>query len=157
MSFIEEHFDAEVTIVGGIIAAIWGLIRLVDTKDKTHLKEWLERLEESITEIKSDLKEINENLVCREDLEKVDAQITELQKAVNLARERAVSVERINQLSGNFEGVKESIQKIRHGLIASLEKEKNAERRIDSLEKQLAEKVDTKMCGLRHNIERNQK
>ena len=148
MSFIEEHFDTEVTIVGGIISAIWGLVRLIDSKDKAHLRESLERIENNVNQIRKELKEITENLVCPEQITKLDDEISEMQKEFNLMREKSVSAERMAKMDEEFQGLRSMIQKTREEAIRIAERERRAAESIDRIEKKVDSKVDDKACNL---------
>jgi predicted nucleic acid-binding Zn-ribbon protein len=152
MGFIEEHFDAEVAVVMGIGGVIWGLLRFIDNQHKEHLKQWLERIEKNVNEIRSELKEITENLVCPEQIAKMDDEISALQKEINLAREKSVSVERIAKMDVEFQGLRSAIQKTREAMIQAATKEKEDLRRTEEslvrIEKKIDSKVDEKTCHL---------
>jgi hypothetical protein len=148
--FIEEHFDAEIGVLMAVVGAFWGLLRHNDTQSKEHLKQWLERLEKNIDEMRVELKEIGENIVPPEQIAKMDDEISELQKEINLAREKSVSAERMAKMDLEFQGLRTMIQKTREAVIQSATKEKEDLRRTEEsiarLEKKIDAKVDERMC-----------
>jgi hypothetical protein len=155
MSFIEEHFDAEVAVVLAVAGAFWGLIRHNDSRDKEHLKDWLKRIESDMSELASDVKRISNNVVSIDAIKKLDDDIDALQKELNLAREKMVSSERIMQLSTEFEGLRSIIQKTREQMLQVATKEKSDTEKINEsiarLDKAVEQKTDKSNCQLMHS------
>lgn len=157
MSFIEEHFDAEVAILLGIGSVIWGLLRFIDSQQKEHLKQWLERIEKNVNEMRLELKDIAENLVCPEQIAKMDDEISALQKEINLVREKSISVERIAKMDSEFQGLRTAIQKTREAMIQAATKEKEDLRRTEESLVRIEKKVDSKMDEKTCNFIRDKK
>jgi hypothetical protein len=152
MSFIEEHFDTEVAFLITVFGAFWGLLRHNDTQHKEHLKDWLERLEKNMVEIRDEMKEISENLVLPAHILKMDSEIESLQKEIILAREKTVSIERIKRMDLDFQSLREMIQKIKEIVLQLVTKEKedlrHTEESLMRLEKKIDSKLDERTCNV---------
>lgn len=152
MSFIEEHFDAEIAVLLAVCGGFWGLLKHNDSQEKEHLKQWLTRLESSIVEMRIELREIIENSVSEERISKMDDEIAAMQKEIGSAREKAVSIERITKLDLDFQVLRDAIQKIREAIIRSATKEKEDLRRTEEsiirLEKKIDLKLDERTCNM---------
>ncbi|MGB4498360.1 MAG: hypothetical protein WBI40_06655 [Methylococcaceae bacterium] len=147
-SFIEEHFDAEVGVIMAVVSAFWGLLRHNDSQHKEHLKHWLERIEKNVNEMRVELKEITENLVCPEQITKMDDEISELQKEINLAREKSVSAERMAKMEMEFQGLRSIIQKTREAVIQTASERRAVTESLSRIENQVNTKVDSETCKL---------
>lgn len=152
MSFIEEHFDTEVAFLITVFGAFWGLLRRNDTQHKEHLKDWLERLEKNMVEMRDEMKEISENLVLPAQILKMDSEIESLQKEIILAREKTVSIERIKRMDLDFQSLREMIQKIKEIVLQLVTKEKedlrHTEESLMRLEKKIDSKLDERTCNV---------
>lgn len=153
-SFLEEHFDTEVTIVIAILGSFWGLIRHSDSKEKEHSKDQLQRIEKDLKDVSTDIKLISANLITFDDIKKLDDDISEVQKELNLMRERMVSHERMKELDGQFSSIRGIIQKTREQMIQLAIKEKaNAEKvseAMQRIEKAVESKADKNNCSMIH-------
>jgi predicted nucleic acid-binding Zn-ribbon protein len=154
VSFIEEHFDAEIAVLLAVGGAFWGLLRHNDARDKEHLKEWLKRIEDDLQELAGDVKTISNNVVSIDAIRNLNDEIDELQKEINLTRERAVSVERVKQLTEEFETLRGVIQRTREQMLQIAAKEKaDADKAVESiarLDKAIESKADKGNCALIH-------
>jgi hypothetical protein len=154
MSFIEEHFDAEIAVILAVAGSFWGLLRHNDNREKEHLKDILKRIEDDMQELAADIKRISNNVVSIDAIKKLDEDIDILQKELNLAREKMVSNERVRQLDSEFEGLRAIIQKTREQMLQLATKEsadtKGITESLLRLEKAIDTKADKGNCHLLH-------
>jgi predicted nucleic acid-binding Zn-ribbon protein len=154
VSFIEEHFDAEIALILSVCGAFWGLLRHNDSRDKEHLREWLKRMEDDMNELTADVKRISNNVVGIDAIKSLNEDIDALQREINIARERMVSAERLKQLSTEFEGLRSIIQKTREQMLQVATKENADTNRLNEslsrIEKAVEAKADKSNCHLIH-------
>ena len=141
MSFVEEHLDSAATILTGVAAAFWGVLRYADSLYKDQVKSGTSRIEKSIDQLKAEVSLLSSEVVSQEQAAKMDAEMTEIQKQINLLREKAVSEERMAKMDKEFQGLRETIQKTREAMIqggfTAVENEKRNEATLARLEKRL--------------------
>jgi hypothetical protein len=161
MSFIEEHFDAEVAIVSTVAAAFWGLLRINDSQEKQHLRQWLGRIEAELDGVSKELKVISSTMVNGGAIKRIDDDISDVQKQINLTREKLISIERIKEIEAGHDSLRSMIQKTREQMLQVATKENSDASKINEsiarIEKELEKKADKNNCQIMHQLKREDK